>query len=203
MNDLSKNPDAPVTNRDLYCFIAELVRRGRASALPLQAYLESLHQLGRARAAQPSLPVGAFAELLSAAFAPTRDAPQPCAPPSDGYLIWEKCITTQIQDLQEMRAAGTLEYEHRFFGVDAPRGARWYNFEPSSYLECGAAGTFGGWEEGDATGRVYVPGPVAVLDESGAVVSMDPRDVEEPIVELPPITWEQFTEFLEAGQCYE
>jgi hypothetical protein len=38
--------------------------------------------------------------------------------------------------------------------VTAPRTAegratdsRWYNFDPATYLECGLAGTFGGWDD--------------------------------------------------------
>jgi len=33
------------------------------------------------------------------------------------------------------------------------------------------AGTFGGWEEGDDTGRCYVPGKVAVLDATGGMTA--------------------------------
>ena len=48
-----------------------------------------------------------------------------------------------------------------------------------------------------------VPGPVAVLDASGAVTSMAPSDIDAPVVELPEITWEAFIDFLNAGQWYE
>ena len=109
----------------------------------------------------------------------------------------------QICDLDEMRQAGTLDNEYRYFGVDATRGGRWYNFDPCTYLECAAAGTFGGWAEGDDTGRSYAPGPVAVVDASGAITSVDPRDIDDPAFALPQITWEMFIDFLDAGQWYE
>jgi hypothetical protein len=65
------------------------------------------------------------------------------------------------------------------------------------------AGTFGGWREGDDTGRSYVPGEVAVFDASGKLTTADPRDLDNPVVKLPEITWEMFVAFLNAGQFYE
>ena len=50
---------------------------------------------------------------------------------------------------------------------------------------------------------MYVPGPVAVLDESGNLTTRDPRNIDDPIVELPGITWAVFQRFLECGQFYE
>ena len=140
---------------------------------------------------------------MRAAFEPQPNAATPGALATEGYVAWEKRIGEQIRDLDEMRQDGTLDDEYRTFGADAPSGARWYNFEPCTYLECAVAGTFGGWEEGDDTGRSYVPGPVAVLDASGAVTSLDPRDIEEPVVVLLHITWEMFEDFLDSGQSYE
>jgi hypothetical protein len=121
----------------------------------------------------------------------------------EGYLAWEERINNQIRDLGDMKAAGTLENEYRYFGIDAPRGGRWYNFDPHTFLECAAAGTFGGWREGDDTGRSYVPGQVAVVDASGAVTSVDPRDIDAPVVDVREISWEAFVDFLDCGQWYE
>jgi hypothetical protein len=61
----------------------------------------------------------------------------------------------------------------------------------------------GGWEEGDPTGRAFVPGEVAVFDSGGGFTSVDPRSIQHPTVEIPQITWEQFKEFLWSGQSYE
>jgi hypothetical protein len=191
-----------VTNRDLYQFIAALLRLHADTSLPLEKYLENLRALGRARRSTASLTLAEFAQMLRAAFeSPTvADAPPTAA---EGFLEWEACISTQIQDLRDMARAGTLNNDLRYFGVSAPRGAHWFNFDPCTYIECGAAGTFGGWREGDETGRMYVPGPVAVLDASGALTTADPRDLEDPIVDLPAITWSTFQRFLESGQYYE
>lgn len=191
------------TNRDLYCFIAELVKQRVECFCTLQSYLENLRRLGHNLRAREAVSPVEFAELLRAAFAPATSTSETGSAAATGYVAWEKRIGEQIRDLDEMRRARTLDSEYRCFGVDAPRGGRWYNFDPCSYLECAAAGTFGGWREGDETGRSYVPGPVAVLDASGAISSMDPRDIDDPVVVLPQITWEMFVDFLEAGQWYE
>lgn len=191
------------TNRDLYCFVAELVKQRAECCCTLQSYLENLRRLGHNLRAREAVSAEEFAELLRAAFDPAPGASEAGAAATKGYLAWEKHIGEQIRDLDEMRSAGTLDNEYRYFGVDAPRGGRWYNFDPCTYLECAAAGTFGGWQEGDDTGRSYVPGPVAVLDASGAITSVDPRDIDDPVVVLPQITWEMFVDFLDAGQWYE
>ncbi|HVY28333.1 MAG TPA: hypothetical protein VHB79_17380 [Polyangiaceae bacterium] len=191
------------TNRDLYCFIADLVRDRAGCSLTLQGYLETLRRLGSCLSDRDAVSVPDFARLLSTAFEPGPSADHSRSAASAGYPAWERRIAEQIRDLDEMREAGTLEHEHRYLGIDAPRGGRWYNFDPCTYLECAAAGTFGGWQEGDDTGRSYVPGPVAVLDAAGAITSVDPRDIENPLVALRPITWEMFADFLNAGQWYE
>lgn len=42
-----------------------------------------------------------------------------------------------------------------------------------------------------------------MLDESGKIVSVDPRDVPNPVVAVLEIRWEDFRELLEYGQIYE
>lgn len=55
----------------------------------------------------------------------------------------------------------------------------------------------------EAAEGLCVPGPVAVPDASGAITSMDPREIDDPVVVVPQITWEMFVDFLNAGQWYE
>jgi len=191
------------TNRDLYRFIADLVKQRTECRVSLQVYLENLRQLGHPLRARTAIPLKAFAELLRAAFEAGLTRAESAASPRAGYLAWERRITEQIRDLGEMQEAGSLDDESRYFGLDAPRGGRWYNFDPCTYLECAVAGTFGGWEEGDGTARAYVPGPVAVLDATGAINSVDPRDIDDRVVEIPQLTWEMFVDFLNSGQWYE
>jgi hypothetical protein len=102
-----------------------------------------------------------------------------------------------------MAEQGILNNELRYFGTDSPRGQRWYNFDPCTFLECAIAGSFGGWQSGDETGREYVPGPVAVLGDDGQVSTSDPRDVPDSIVSLRDVSWDDFRSFLGCGQWYE
>ena len=141
--------DDIATNRDLYCFIADLVKRRSENKITLASYLANLRQLGRAQHSRPALPLPEFARLLDAAFEPPGPGDTSVATAAEGYADWETRIDEQIRDLHEMHHAGTLADEHRYFGVNAPSGARWYNFDPLTYIECAAAGTFGGWQEGD------------------------------------------------------
>ena len=77
------------------------------------------------------------------------------------------------------------------------------NFVPAAYLECAAAGSLGGWEPGDPTGRDFVPGQVAVMDSEGNVQSVDPQNIDRTIVDISQLSWEQFQDFLVCGQIYE
>jgi hypothetical protein len=197
------------TNRDLYLFVADLCQKSARSKRSLEDYLKVLWCLAAAHREHDTLAVSAFAGLLEAAF---HTEPPPFDPlwshrqrqgEETGYARWENTILMQIVDLHEMEPAGLLASDLRYFGVDAPRGSRWYNFEPLTFLECGVAGTFDGWRSGDSTGRDYVPGRVAVLDETGHVTSAEPGELDQPIVEIELISWDVFADFLESGQLYE
>jgi hypothetical protein len=201
--------DTIKTNRTLYLAVARLVKQEAKNKRSLESYLLALLSLGREYQQRETLTPDEFFEMLTKAFHETalpfnemwRE--QEYNRTLEGFLAWQNRIIYQIVDLRNMEEAGALNNEMRYFGIDAPRGGRWYNFEPGSFLECGMAGTFGGWQEGDDTGREYVPGPVAVLGESGKIESADPRDIDDPVVELEAITWDKFTEFLFDGQNYE
>ena len=124
-------------------------------------------------------------------------------PDGEGYAVFEATLRRQIVDLREMRLAGTLDQKWIELGVNAPRGARWYNFTPSGYLECAAAGSVGGWEPGDDTGRQFVPGKVAVLQEDGSIGEANPEDLARDVCEIAEVTWTQFEDFIFCGQVYE
>jgi hypothetical protein len=119
------------------------------------------------------------------------------------FDAWESFVLRQIVDLREMAEQGMLEDEQRYFGIDSPRGQRWYNFDPCTFLECAMAGSYGGWQPGDPTGREYVPGPVAVLGDDGKITASDPRDVPEPVASIREVSWDDFQSFLGCGQWYE
>jgi hypothetical protein len=59
----------------------------------------------------------------------------------NGFEAWELFALRQIVDLREMAEKGMLANEFRYYGIDSPRGQRWYNFDPCTFLECGAAAT--------------------------------------------------------------
>lgn len=198
------------TNRDLYLAIAALTAREKESPRSLEEYLRALGSLADERRGQVSLTLAEFLGLLAGAFtakAPPFDASWRDHPDSGrasgGYRGWEATLRRQVVDLREMEEQGVLADEQRYFGVNSPRGGRWYNFDPCTFLECGTQGHFGGWAPGDDTGRDYVSGPVLVLEEDGRLAERAPQDVPNPIFPLPAIDWDDFRRFLEQGQSYE
>ncbi|HEX3597306.1 MAG TPA: hypothetical protein VHU80_19500, partial [Polyangiaceae bacterium] len=157
-----------------------------------------------------SLSLAELADCLSRAF----DAPVPSfdAAWRNEERVYENTrdhahadrrLKYQIVDLREMDESGALKDEMRYFGKSTPRGSRWYNFDPLTYLECGARGAFGGWEEGDDTGVEYVPGEVMAFGPDGKMVAIDPRDVPHDVEERSTLQWSDVASFLGSGQCYE
>jgi hypothetical protein len=198
------------TNRDLYLFVAELCGQHGGQDRSLEEYLLTLLGLAAAHREAPGVPLAAFARLLEDSFVvntpPADGELSPQRTPGDdlkGYAGWREALLLQLRDLRELARLGRLSDPYRYFGIDAPGGARWYNFDPPTYLECAVDGTFGGWCPGDPTGRAYVPGPVAVIDADGTLRTIAPDERDDPIVEIETISWDVFTDFLEAGRSYE
>lgn len=225
------------TNRDVYRFVCDLHRRHSGLARTLEEYLRALWQLGRAERAERELPVARFAELLERAVTAEVPPYDPAWERLDtgerlpGFAGWERAILLQIVDLKQLRDAGAYRDEQRYFGLDAPRGGRWYNFAPMGYLECAAAGSFGASfddedsDDDDASSsaaaeldaappdaappaaaplRLMVPGQVAVLGPEGKIIGVAAQDLPPDEVEdLTVISWEDFRSFLYQGQYYE
>lgn len=177
----------------------------------LEEYLRSLWKNAQKFRNSPHLSPDEFFDLLSESF--TQEAP-----PFDekwrsqyrdelaelpGFEPWETRVQRQIVDLREMAEQGTLANELRYYGMKAPRGCHWSNFDPCTFLECATVGTFGGWEPGDNSGRQFVPGLFAVLGEDGEIKECNPEDVPRPTGIILPVTWEVFQDFLYSGQIYE
>ncbi|GAA2338268.1 hypothetical protein [Dactylosporangium salmoneum] len=127
-----------------------------------------------------------------------RAAPVPCDEP-DTFAAWEAIVLSQIADLADISDQGPLDPQ-AYFGLDAPRpdhcrratSRRWYNFGVGAYLECGTAGTLGGWDEDDGV-RIPVPGPVVSL-----------FDEPEPGTLAPgALGWDVLCELARCGQEYE
>jgi hypothetical protein len=181
------------TNRDLYLFIRRLREVTAYHDRDLEEYLRALWQLGSKHKTEEALPLGVFAELIESAFresAPPfdpswRNLVGPRETKREGFGGWQDTILWQIVDLRDMDEAGMLRNEMRYFGINAPRGNRWYNFDPMTYLECAAAGTCGGVRDGDGRKKVHPDVP------------------DDPVIEIPDVSWDGFTDFLWAGQHYE
>jgi hypothetical protein len=201
------------TNRDLYLAITALcAARKSTGAIPtLEIYLRSLWRLSMPFNGRTALTPAELFDLVSGAFdaAPSdfsRASPdfnQASISETTGFGGWQSTLIRQIVDIREMDAAGQLSSDHRYFGLDAPRGGRWYNFDPITYLECGLAGALGGWEPDDVTGRQFVPGPVAVLDADGQISSANPDEIERVVHAIPALSWELLVDFLWCGQQCE
>ena len=194
------------TNADLYVRVMAILKARKKSSQSLQHYLLRLWELLSLRQGASPLRLGEFASMLDAAFdgEPVVDVGELERAAKDDSLAGPlQQLARQVVDLRQMAKAGTLADEMRFFGIDAPSGARWYNFEPHGYIECGLAGSLGGWTPAANSGRQLVPGPVAVMKADGTIGSADPEELVEPIVGLEHITWDDLEEFLWAGQNYE
>jgi hypothetical protein len=177
----------PFTNRDLYLAILALQERARGGGRTLESYLLALWGRVRPLRGQPALSVDTFLRVLEEAVTapapPFDDSWRPLRWPVDQpptFEGWEAYIIRQIRELRAMDEAGMQPEPWRYL-LQAPDGGFWYHFDPGSYIEAGASGTFGGWEvEEDGESRIATP--VFPLDE---------------------ITWYQFTEFLHMGQWHE
>ncbi len=199
------------TNRDLYRFVLQFMENHRKNARTLEEYLRALWSLVGHYKNSEAFTLEDFARVLEAAL--TSELPEsvsaswesrPFEIPEDaGFEEWEREILSQIALLREMESDGTLEHEQRYFGMQAPDGDSWYNFDPPTYLECGIVGAFGGWEPEDDTGRHFVPGKVLKNTEGGDALSVDPWDVERPVTELRSVSWADFIKFLGCGRYYE
>ncbi len=197
------------TNRDLYSYVTDLVKT-LDKPRPLEEYLRALDGLLSAHASRGELTAEELASLLTEA----TTAPAPDYDPAwthlgdadaaSGFEGVRHTLRRQVADLRELEASGSLRDPQRYFGLDAPQGSRWYNFEVASYLECGVQGSFGGWdpEAGDG-GRVLVSGKVAVLDDDGRMTAVDAADLKHPEVPVSTVTWDDVRELLWAGQNYE
>ncbi len=193
------------TNRDLYQKIGELIQTKSGQVVPsLETYLGNLVRNAERFADREALNLKEFFSLLNDSFEGFKEPGRGQVHfVTLGFKTWKEHVEHQIADLREMARTGQLKNEQRYFGISAPSGEQWYNFDPCAYIECGMAGSLGGWEEGDETGRSYVPGQVACVDAKGNITTCDPQDLDRPPVDVSEITWVTFSEFVMCGQNYE
>jgi hypothetical protein len=127
------------TNRDLYKAIEALIKeKENTPIISLEEYLISLLGRGLEKRKESELSLDEFFSLLVDSFSPWRkeieevnefdeDAP--------GFSGWQAALRRQIKDLKDMKRNGQLHDKYRYFGIDAPGGQRWYNFDPCTYAE--------------------------------------------------------------------
>lgn len=195
------------TNRDLYQRLVAAGEQMDASGRSLEAFLRSWWLIGRTLAQSSTFDLDTVAAMIAAAATvepppldPTwRMASYPYVDEPSCHADWEAIVLSQIADLADFADAGPLP-EYAYFGCSAPRaeGCRratdlgWYNFDPSTYLECGMSGSLGGWDEHDGL-RKPVPGPVTLLrpaPEAGAHA-------------VETLDWADLGRLAQCGQEYE
>ena len=165
----------------------------------LEAYLLSFWLLAAQYQDRTGINANKFIELLGLAFTANIPAFQNewrsqnfdlYADEENSYLAFEETIIEQIVDLREIDEASLLSNELRYFGIDSPRGNCWYNFDPTTYLECAAAGLDAYYTQ-------------ASEDDRTAVSEKDEYSGCQNSTLNSQMSWKQIKEFLWCGQIYE
>lgn len=158
------------TNRDFYIAIACLRTVHRGERRNLETYLSALLGVARRYRNETHISLGDFAEMLHDALVVpaveavalgtrTNGANSANGVAADPYERWEQTILQQIADLGEMRKAGKLNGPREV--TRSTRLEIWRRTNVPEYLECAAAGTFGGWDIGSETDVQKVDWPTA------------------------------------------
>jgi hypothetical protein len=195
------------TNRDLYQRVVNEGERMTAAGRSLEEFLRAWWRIGKALPVEGNFDLDTVAAMIAAAAAVEPPALSDTGRSAYSRYVeepatradWEAVVLSQIADLADFADHGPLD-ELASFGVDAPRpdgcvratGRRWYNFDPRGYLECGMAGSLGGWDERDGI-RDLVSGPVVPL-------TPEPPPGEHQVT---AISWADLADLARCGQEYE
>ena len=188
-----------MSNLDLSTSVSQLLEHHENNQRQLETYLLSFWLLAAQYKNRTGIDANKFIELLGLAFTANIPAFQNewrspnfdlYADGDGSYLAFEETILEQIVDLREMDETGLLSNELRYFEIDSPRGNRWFNFDPTSYLECAAAGL-------DAYSRQ------ASEDARTAVSEKDEYSGCQNSTLSSQMSWKQIKEFFWCGQIYE
>lgn len=142
-------------NQDLDAAIKNFENEPKTNRRSLEEYLRALLLAAEQFSKEDTLPANLVDSLLATAFISDMydfdsawgQKYEQLLLDEPGFAGWRSVLIQQIVDLREMEAMGTLADTDKYFGVDSPRGSRWYNFDPVGYLECATAGTFLLWQE--------------------------------------------------------
>jgi hypothetical protein len=192
------------TNQDLYLAITNLLENTEDTSRTLEEYLRSLWGIVEKYRNLTKISVVEFYDILSSALienVPDFNEAWRNSYVSDvislqGFQRFESTILAQIVDLKEMNETGKLNDKYKYFGIDSPRGSRWYNFDVSTFLERATEGTFHGWSPSRDS-------EVTIITMDGQIEKKDADEFSKPVIEIPEITWGDFSKFLFSGQVYE
>jgi hypothetical protein len=124
-------------NRDLEEYLLALLALMRqALGQPMSREL-ILRLLEQAFTAEPE----SFDEAWLAIIEPPDDILESPLDPNDpqASAYSESVLKFQIAELHKMRSKQLID-DNRYFGLSSETGHDWYNFDPHTLLECGAAG---------------------------------------------------------------
>ena len=183
--------------------IAELLIVRSHTRRTLENYLICLLVLARKHKSRVTMSLDRFYRLLAEAFscsisnfdAKWLEQPHSESVDENGFADWERIIVRQIVDLHEMQGEGLLGGDLKYVGVNAPRGSRWLNFDPCSYLESGA--------------DHFLPAVETKANQLVGSLSTDvslpeqPQAVAMPTNNASHLTWNQFRNFLLCAQTGE
>ncbi|MFC4913865.1 hypothetical protein [Actinomadura gamaensis] len=201
-------PEGPAlhTNRELYLHFLQLGQEARSASWSLSAFLRALWKVsGPLRDRDGVEPDDVAAMFTAATLTPpppfdpawrTKDLSLAGDEPAD-HADWERVLLSQLADLEDF--AEQPPGPRARFGVDAPRPpgsgrratpARWYNFDPATYLECAVAGSVGGWDAAD-----------------GARVPLDTASAAAPtrsyVRDITAMSWADLARIAVCGQMYQ
>jgi hypothetical protein len=109
-----------------------------------------------------------FDETWMNATAPPEITPEE----DDAKDLALQTLAFLVADLRRMERAGILSEDPTILygGVDSPSGNRWYNFDPSTFIECGARGALDHvGDEGEREIAAISWGEVASIIELGRI----------------------------------
>jgi hypothetical protein len=196
-----------MTNSELYERAIGLLNDHRESTRSLRDWLTALAGILAELSARSDLDPEVFLDALARAFT-TGVAPLDGV---DRYDGWEASTATevlgllarQVDDLDAMEHAGTLEGEWIYLGTTAPSGEQWFNFGPLGFIECGIEGAFHGWAPHAQSPRKPVDGDVAVVAPDGEITAVSATESSRPIRDVETLSWADVGRFVLMGQIYE
>jgi hypothetical protein len=112
-----------------------------------------------------------------------------------GWDRFHALICRQIVDLRQMKENGTLTDDYQDPGLQSPQGGHWSNFDIRSFLAQACAGNFDGWTPDE---DILFNPPESPIHRDATL-----EEISEETSVLPPLTWEQFADFLNCGQIHE